>query len=215
MSDESFLGKQPGKGVSTHGVYRMASTIVARWNLAAGASVCDVGAGQGNFAKMLLGHFDRVLALDCEVRHVDPRISYFACDLNDSWPLQTSSLDGLVSLEVIEHVENPRHFFREIARVLKPGGRALITTPNQVSWASKLCLLARDQFQWFQDSCYPAHITALLPIDLLRIARETRVTAEAIHFSQQGRIPFSRLNWPHIFRGSRFSDNIGISFCRT
>jgi 2-polyprenyl-3-methyl-5-hydroxy-6-metoxy-1,4-benzoquinol methylase len=67
-------------------------------------------------------------------------------NLNESLPYSDATFDAVVSLEVIEHLKNPRHFMREIERILKVSGRCLITTPNQISLASKLCLLLRDQF---------------------------------------------------------------------
>ena len=38
--------------------------------------------------------------------------------------------DSVISFQVIEHIKNDREYLKEIARVLKPGGTALITTPN-------------------------------------------------------------------------------------
>lgn len=44
--------------------------------------------------------------------------------------LPSNSFDGVVSIEVIEHVPDDRSFVEQIARVLKPGGWAYLTTPN-------------------------------------------------------------------------------------
>jgi len=45
-------------------------------------------------------------------------------------PYADDSFDILVSCECLEHVPNPSKMAREIARVLKPGGRFLLTTEN-------------------------------------------------------------------------------------
>jgi 2-polyprenyl-3-methyl-5-hydroxy-6-metoxy-1,4-benzoquinol methylase len=215
MGDEGILvGKQPGHGWSTMPVYQTAEQVVAGWNLPRDAEVVDVGGGAGNFTRMWLRHVDRATVLDCEERDLGPAIRSVACDLNHSWPLETASVDAAVSLEVIEHVENPRHFFREFARILKPGGRVFITTPNQLSAASRLCLLMKGEFQWFQDSCYPAHITALLPVDLTRIAREVGLEDGSISYTNNGRIPMTHRAWQDVtklFRGRLFSDNVCFS----
>lgn len=47
-------------------------------------------------------------------------------------PLPDRSMDSVVSFEVLEHLFNPKKALGEIARVLKPGGNLLITTP--FSW---------------------------------------------------------------------------------
>ena len=78
----------------------------------------------------------------------------------------------VVGVETIEHLENPRAFARELNRLCRPGGWIIITTPNQLSFLSKLTLLLKNEFNAFQASSYPAHITALLEVDLRRIATE-------------------------------------------
>jgi SAM-dependent methyltransferase len=45
-------------------------------------------------------------------------------------PLRAESFDMIVSFQVIEHLENPAPYLNSITRLLKPGGTALITTPN-------------------------------------------------------------------------------------
>lgn len=209
-----MVGMQPELGWSTMPVYRTAKRVVEGWHLPRDAELIDVGGGAGNFARMLLENVDRVTVLDCAQRDLGPNIRSSACDLNDRWPLETASADGVVSLEVIEHVENPRHFFREVARIVKPGGRVFITTPNQLSFASRLCLLIKGEFQWFQDSCYPAHITALLPVDLIRIAREVGLEDGSVSYTDSGRIPLTHRHWQGLtrwFRGKLFSDNVCFS----
>lgn len=67
-------------------------------------------------------------------------------------PFASQSFDLVVSLEGIEHVFNPANLFSELARVLKPGGLLLITTPNIQSLASRwqaLCCGYAYQFDPF------------------------------------------------------------------
>ena len=78
----------------------------------------------------------------------------------------------------------------------------MVTTPNQLSLLSKLTLVLKNQFNAFQDSSYPAHLTALLEIDLRRIATECGLADVAIAYSQQGRIPGTARHYPSVF--SRF-----------
>lgn len=50
-------------------------------------------------------------------------------DMTDSG-LPSESYDIVVSVEVLEHVEEDEKFVNEVSRVLKPGGRFIMTTPN-------------------------------------------------------------------------------------
>lgn len=46
------------------------------------------------------------------------------------FPYESDSFDTIVTFQVIEHIKNDQLFLKEIQRVLKPGGQALISTPN-------------------------------------------------------------------------------------
>jgi len=46
-------------------------------------------------------------------------------------PLENASVDVVVSFETIEHVSRPQRFVDECARVLTPGGKLIISTPNK------------------------------------------------------------------------------------
>jgi SAM-dependent methyltransferase len=50
-------------------------------------------------------------------------------------PLATGSIGAAVCTEVLEHVDEPAAVFAEIARVLRPGGLAYVTTPNYANTA--------------------------------------------------------------------------------
>jgi hypothetical protein len=88
----------------------------------------------------------------------------------------------------------------------------IVTTPNQLSLLSKLTLVLKNQFNAFQEApgLYPAHITALLEIDLIRIFTECGLTNIKTDFTNQGRLPFTPWHWPTRcgFQGRAFSDNV-------
>jgi SAM-dependent methyltransferase len=55
-------------------------------------------------------------------------------DLEARWPFDDGSFDVVHANQVIEHVKRLDHFVAEVARVLRPGGRAVICTENLASW---------------------------------------------------------------------------------
>ncbi len=206
-------------GESTAGVHRMLRLAMRERGLASG-TIVDVGCGNGTFFAELEGGPWRAIGVDV-VRHPgypsDGELVLVDLDTGKI-PLPDGSADVVVSVETIEHVENPRALVREAVRLLKPGGWLFVTTPNQLSVASLACLLARGQFQYFQKApgLYPAHITALLEIDLRRIAEECGLTDIDVAYSGEGRMPFTARSWPIALRARRglrgrsFSDNVAV-----
>ena len=62
-------------------------------------------------------------------------------DLDERWPYENGLFDAVVSIEAVEHLENPWHLMREAARVLKAGGLFILTTPNVLTIRSRLSYL--------------------------------------------------------------------------
>ena len=146
----------------------------------------------------------------------DARASFVEANLDrPPYDLPEGEASVTCAVETIEHLENPRAFVRELRRITRPGGLIVITTPNQLSLLSKITLLVKNQFNAFQDGCYPAHITALLEMDLVRIATECGLEEIGVHYTDHGRIPFSARHWPRTFRGRWFSDNVLLRARRT
>ena len=109
-------------------------------------------------------------------------------------PLPDGTADVVCCLETIEHLENPRALARDLTRLVKPGGLLVVSTPNQLSLLSKLCLVVNNEFVHFQErpGLYPAHLSALLECDLRRIARESGWTDVAVAYTAEGRMPIIR-----------------------
>ena len=122
----------------------------------------------------------------------------------------------IFAVEVIEHLENPRQMMRDIARMLRPGGVAVMTTPNTGSIRSLITFAVRGHHAQFDDSNYPAHITPIAEIDFARIGQEAGLQLERLFYTDRGAIPklLSR-QWQDVpvlgerLRGKRFSDNFG------
>jgi SAM-dependent methyltransferase len=181
-----------------------------------GGTLLDVGCGKGNLWPILKGKFDRYLGSDVfRYEEFPSEGSFHLINLaTGRVELPDASADVVCAVETIEHVENPRALARELTRLAKPGGWIVVTTPNQLSWLSKLTLVICDEFNAFRAGSYPAHLTALLTVDLRRIAGECGWTEVIVEYTKRGRIPGTGRNWPTwISRLSpkRFSDNVLIA----
>ncbi|HPQ66964.1 MAG TPA: methyltransferase domain-containing protein, partial [bacterium] len=62
-------------------------------------------------------------------------------DLNRELPLPDGAFDAVTALEVIEHLHRPDCFLRELRRLLRPGGYAVLATENLSSWHNIFALV--------------------------------------------------------------------------
>lgn len=185
------------RGTSNEDILKMVVRALERRQIAGGC-FADVGCGQGDLYQHVCSRFARYVGIDA-VRYEDfpERAEFCRLDLDTGHiPLPGESADVVAAVEVIEHLENPRDFMRKLVRLVKPGGWVIVTTPNQLSLLSLLTLLVKQRFQAFQDVHYPAHLTALLEIDLRRIGAECGLSAIEIEYSWGGRIPLTAKHYP-------------------
>jgi 2-polyprenyl-3-methyl-5-hydroxy-6-metoxy-1,4-benzoquinol methylase len=174
--------------------------------------ILDVGCGTGEFLEKLKREgFENITGCDGMNYGISPSIRFLEVNLNVKWGFENESFDFISSLEVVEHLENPRFFFRELFRVLRKEGEILISTPNNECFTSILSLLGKGHFSAFVDNCYPAHITPIISIDAVRMAKEAGFQSVELHWSGRGRIPGTGIHWQNILgslaNGKRTSDN--------
>lgn len=201
-------------GISSNIIYGRVIEIIQSLHLT--GHVLDFGCGIGNLLQLLLEskRFNRVTGIDLveKPERIPTGIQYLSADLNaDITKLGAEEFDLICAVEIIEHLENPRHAFREFSRMLKYSGTLIVTTPNNLSIRSMASLLLRGWFSAFGDESYPAHITALLKIDLLRIATENGFIQHSFFYTNSGYIPRTQIKWQDIapwFKGRLFSDNL-------
>jgi SAM-dependent methyltransferase len=104
--------------------------------------VLDVPAGEGAFAERLEREKFEVFCGDIQMNgHLAARKNMVLLDLDAVFPFKTASFDYVVCLEGIEHLENPHRLVREMNRVLKLGGKCVLSTPNVLSIRSRLSYL--------------------------------------------------------------------------
>jgi SAM-dependent methyltransferase len=109
-------------------------------DLCAGRDVLEAGCGEGYGADLIASVARRVVAVDYDeatVAHVQaryPRVTMRAGNLA-ALPLADASVDVVVNFQVIEHLWDQPQFVAECARVLRPGGLLLMSTPNRITFS--------------------------------------------------------------------------------
>lgn len=96
----------------------------------------DFGCGRGNFVVDEIGNvFTEKIGIDASLEATTGNTSMSRVVISDGKPLPfpDGSFDIVLSLWVFEHVEHPDRVFKEISRVLKPGGFFAFVTPNRNS----------------------------------------------------------------------------------
>ncbi|WP_134427134.1 class I SAM-dependent methyltransferase [Mycobacterium ulcerans] len=105
-----------------------------------GRDVLEAGCGEGYGADMIADVARRVVAVDYDeaavahVRHRYPRVEVMQANLADL-PLPDASMDVVVNFQVIEHLWDQGQFVRECARVLRPSGVLMVSTPNRITFS--------------------------------------------------------------------------------
>lgn len=106
----------------------------------AGADVLEAGCGEGYGADLIADVARRVIAVDYDesaVAHVRaryPRVDVMQANLAQL-PLPDSSVDIVVNFQVIEHLWDQTQFVVECARVLRPSGLLMMSTPNRITFS--------------------------------------------------------------------------------
>jgi SAM-dependent methyltransferase len=120
-------------------------------------------------------------------------IEYIHADLAHTG-LPSQSVDLVVSRSVLEHLEAPLNVFREIHRVLRPGGRFVFLTPNRWDYASLAALaipnrlhpvLVRRLTDRKECDTFPTFYRANTNRAIHRLARQTGFQVESVRFLNQ------------------------------
>lgn len=127
--------------------------------------IVDIGAGQGHGLIPLMERgYQRLVAVDMEEENFPIFEKYgikcYRCDVeHDSLPLANDTVNVILSIHLIEHLDAPDQFMRECFRLLVPGGHIFIVTPD---WRKQVKTFWRD----------PTHRH---PYDRVSIARLLRI----------------------------------------
>jgi len=106
--------------------YYEASTIIS-------GKVLEIGTGSGYGVEIISGIASEFVTVDKFDTKIDfskyPNVKFVQQNV-PPLDFEANSFDSAITFQVVEHIKDDHAFIREIHRVLKPGGKLVITTPN-------------------------------------------------------------------------------------
>lgn len=175
--------------------------------------VLEVGCGEGRGIDYLLPACKHYTAVDkigqalARLRQKYPHATFIEENIPPLSVFADNSFDTVLSFQVIEHIENDSLFLSEIARVLKPGALALISTPNRAMslsrnpWhvreytAAELEALARKYFAYVEMKGIAGNDTVMRYYERNRAAVQKIMRWDI--FDLQHRLPARFLQVPY------------------
>ena len=175
--------------------------------------ILDWGAGEGALSERLADEGHSVVALDINAEswkgqnvrflpmnfNVEEEVSKFTED-------NKGEFDLVISAEVIEHVENPWSFIRNLKKL---DCDIIITTPNISSWWSRFWFLLTGEIWGFRDSSWidPGHINPLSAVELRNMFKDVGLRIVAV-------MPGGRLPIIWLYNAKRFIISIFMAVLR-
>lgn len=111
------------------------------------AYAADLGGGYGRLSPTLLSYSDNLYLIDPSIKQLDigkkrmaskKNVEYLIMDKENKIPLGAESVDLLVMVRVSHHLHEPLKTFKDINRVLKPGGMAIVEIASQADMLNRL-----------------------------------------------------------------------------
>lgn len=173
-------GMDAYKGLHIHalpGLHQHLADLIKE-HVGCSGSALDLGAGSGAFVSRLkdLGFAATAIDYVAENFQLHDAIDFVQADLNGLFSEAVDDrFDLVTAVEIIEHLENPRNFLREAAKLCEPReGKIILTTPNTDSPVSKAIFCRFGTHMWFSDGDYEnqGHITPLSRWQVRKIADE-------------------------------------------
>ena len=174
-----FWRKYLADSLYCHASPGVLETIILELGDGTGKKLLNLGGGSGQVSKIFESLGFDVYNIDLIVEEENEHNRKL--DLNkDKLPFSDNFFDVVVAQEIIEHLENPWNMLRVSKNALKPAGKLIISTPNILSFHSRVRFLFTGYFPWFTPSCFEYHVNPIPFWQLDLIAKQTGLTIEKV-----------------------------------
>ena len=158
------------------------------------STVVDVGCSEGLLLETIRRKFGcRVVGVDVDERAIErarrdfPQVT-FLCGLAQDLQNQLPPADVVIASAILEHVVSPPEFVDQLARLLKPGGKLFLLTPNAASFHYRL---ARSW--WRELLAIGEHVFLFTPQSLSAVAEKS-----GLHVARLA-TDYDYLIWPRLY----------------
>jgi 2-polyprenyl-6-hydroxyphenyl methylase/3-demethylubiquinone-9 3-methyltransferase len=179
-----------------------AAYVAARVDLR-GAKVADVGCGGGLLSEALARAGARVTGIDLGPKVIEiARLHLHESGLDVDYRVQSSAelaqaepaaFDAVCCMELIEHVPDPAALVRDLAAMLRPGGRLFMSTLNRTPAAFGAAILGAEYLTRMLPRGTHHYEQFLRPSELARLMRHAGLEPEDV--SGLGYNPLTRKAW--------------------
>jgi SAM-dependent methyltransferase len=177
-------------------------------NTNSASCILDVGCGHADFLQAIYSRTPHSYGLDPDQRALEKnsRIKHLVLGGVEKMPFPDKFFDLVFLAWVVEHLPDPVQAFREIHRVLKPGGKVIFLTPNAWNynvWLIRLIpevfhdFLTRRLYQRQEHDTYPKKYRLNSPRRICRVLRDCGFARERLVLNgDPSYISFNRLLFP-------------------
>jgi SAM-dependent methyltransferase len=147
---------------------KLAVAVLRQYGIARPATVMDVGCGWGVNLDALESAGYAAIGLDISrqiLERIDrPARKLVEADLNQPLPAQESPADGLLALDVIEHIDDDSGVMRRCAQLLRPGGVAVVSVPARPDLFSEFDRIQGHRRRYLPDRLREVFVESSLEV---------------------------------------------------
>jgi 2-polyprenyl-3-methyl-5-hydroxy-6-metoxy-1,4-benzoquinol methylase len=161
----------------------------------------DIGCGKGDVLREVRDRFkpaqlvgiDVLPWLDDDLRS---DVTYLVESAEDALS-EIEPMDRVLLVETLEHLESPWTVLRRAAKLVTPGGRLVVTTPNVSSLRNRLSLFLRGELTTFRSD-NEAHLTPALPHTIEAVMEEEGLITSRTYAHPDGLPKLTTRQWPRL-----------------